>query len=73
MQVHSYINFEGRCEEALEFYKKALGAQVEFLMRNEEAPEPPPPGMLAPGAEKKVVARSIPHRRHGPDGLRRLR
>ena len=55
MQVHSYINFDGRCEEALDFYKKALGAQVEFMMRNEETPEPPPPGMLAPGSEKKVL------------------
>jgi PhnB protein len=48
MQVQSYLFFDGRCEEALEFYRKALGAKVEMLMRNKESPEPPPPGMKAP-------------------------
>ena len=48
MQVQSYLFFDGRCEEALEFYKKAVGAKVEMLMRNKESPEPPPPGMKAP-------------------------
>ena len=42
MQVQPYLFFEGRCEEALEFYKKALGANVEFLMRFKESPTPPP-------------------------------
>jgi PhnB protein len=48
MQVEPYLFFEGRTEEALEFYKKALGAKVEMMMRNKESPEPPPPGMNAP-------------------------
>ena len=48
MQIEPYLFFEGRAEEALEFYKKALGARVEMLMRNKESPEPPPPGMKAP-------------------------
>jgi PhnB protein len=48
MQVQPYLFFEGRTEEALEFYKKAVGAKVEMLMRNKESPEPPPPGMKAP-------------------------
>jgi len=48
MQVQSYLFFEGRTEEAIEFYKKAVGAKVEMLMRNKESPEPPPPGMKAP-------------------------
>jgi len=48
MQVEPYLFFEGRTEEALEFYKKALGAKVEMMMRNRESPEPPPPGMNAP-------------------------
>ena len=47
MQVQSYLWFDGRCEEALEFYQKAVGAKVEMLMRNKESPEPPPPGMTA--------------------------
>jgi PhnB protein len=50
-----YLTFSGRCEEALEFYKKALGARVEMLMRFDEAPDPVPEGMLAPGFEKKVM------------------
>jgi PhnB protein len=49
MQVQAYLFFDGRCEEALQFYSKHLGARVEMLMRNKESPEPPPPGMNAPG------------------------
>jgi PhnB protein len=49
MQVQAYLSFEGRCEEALQFYSKHLGAKVEMLMRNKESPEPPPPGMNPPG------------------------
>ena len=42
MQVQPYLIFEGRCEEAIEFYKKALGAKVEVMMRFKDSPEPPP-------------------------------
>lgn len=38
MKVQTYLNFNGRCEEALNFYKKALGARVEGMMRFKEAP-----------------------------------
>jgi PhnB protein len=55
MQIQPYLFFDGRCEEALEFYRKALGAKVEMLMRHKESPEPPPPGMLPPGSENKVM------------------
>lgn len=41
MLIQPYLFFEGRTEEAIEFYKKALGAQVEMLMRFKDAPEPP--------------------------------
>jgi PhnB protein len=51
MQVQSYLMFNGRCEEAIEFYKKALGAKVEMLMRFKDAPE----GQCAPGTENKVM------------------
>ena len=54
MQIQPYLFFEGRCEEALEFYKKALGAKVEMLMRYKESPEPPPPGS-PPIAGDKVM------------------
>lgn len=55
MQVQSYLFFEGRCEEAIEFYRSALGAKIEMLMRNKESPEPCPEGMLPPGSENKVM------------------
>lgn len=41
MKVQSYLMFNGRCEEAIEFYKKALGAKVEMLMRFKDCPEKP--------------------------------
>ena len=49
MQVQPYLFFDGRCEEALQFYSKHLGAKVEMLMRFKESPEPQPPGMTVPG------------------------
>jgi PhnB protein len=55
MQVQPYLFFDGRCEEAIEFYKRTLGAEVLMLMRFNEAPEPPPPGMVPPGSENKIM------------------
>jgi PhnB protein len=55
MQIQPYLNFDGRCEEAIEFYKKALGAEVQMLMRFKDSPEPCPEGMLPPGAQNKVM------------------
>ena len=55
MQLQPYLFFDGRCDEALDFYKKALGAEVLMLMRHKEAPTPPPPGTLPPGSEDKVM------------------
>ncbi len=57
--ITPYLFFGGRCEEALEFYRKALGAEVEMVMRFDESPEPPPPGMLPAGFEKKVMHASF--------------
>ena len=57
--ITPYLTFGGRCEEALEFYRKALGAEVEMVMRFNESPEPPPPGMLQAGFEKKVMHASF--------------
>lgn len=59
MSVTPYLFFDGRCEEALEFYKKALGAEVDMLMRFKDAPEQPPPGTVAPGTENKVMHASF--------------
>jgi len=55
MRVEPYLFFNGRCEEAVEFYKKALGAEVAILMRFKDSPEPHAPGMLPPGSENKVM------------------
>ena len=55
MHIEPYLFFNGRCEEAIAFYKRALGAEVLMMMRNKEAPEQPPPGMLPPGSEDKVM------------------
>jgi len=43
MAIEPYLFFNGRCEEAVEFYKKALGAEVLMLMRFKDSPEPPAP------------------------------
>jgi PhnB protein len=59
MHVQPYLFFDGRCEEAVEFYKKALGAEVMMLMRFKDSPEPQPPGMVPPGSEDKVMHASF--------------
>ena len=59
MQVQSYLFFDGRCEEAVEFYKSALGAEVTMLMRFKDSPEPPDPGMVPPGSGDKVMHTSF--------------
>lgn len=55
MQIQPYLFFDGRCEEALEFYRTRLGASVEMMMRFSESPDPPPPGMVPPGSENKIM------------------
>lgn len=55
MQIQPYLFFNGRCQEALEFYAATLGAQVEMMMRYKDSPEPPPAGMLPQGFEEKVM------------------
>ena len=52
--VQPYLFFGGRCEEALNYYRTAIGAQVEMVMRYSDSPEAPP-GLLAPGFENKVM------------------
>jgi len=59
MKVDPYLFFEGRCDEAIEFYRRALGAEVNMLMRYKDSPEPPQPGMIPPGSENKVMHASL--------------
>lgn len=57
MKVQAYISFGGRCEEALAFYKKAVGAEVKGLLRWKDSPDAamqPPPGY-----EEKVMNASF--------------
>lgn len=57
--VQPYLFFNGRCEEALEFYRAAVGAEVEMMMRFKESPDSPPPGMVPEGYENKIMHASF--------------
>src|SRR5438874_5427281 len=59
MQVQPYLFFDGRCEEAVEFYRRAIGAEVTMRMRFKDSPEPHEPSMVPPGAEEKVMHVSL--------------
>ncbi|MEO8040580.1 MAG: VOC family protein [Betaproteobacteria bacterium] len=59
MLVQPYLFFEGRCEEAIDFYVRTLGAKVEMMMRFSESPEPVSPGMVPPGSENKIMHASF--------------
>ena len=56
MQITPYLHFNGKCEEAIEFYKKAIGAQVTSLMRFKENPEP---SANPPGSAEKIMHASL--------------
>lgn len=58
MPVSPYLFFNGRCEEALTFYRDALGAEIESMMRNRESPEPPAVAMPE-GSEDKIMHASF--------------
>jgi PhnB protein len=55
MQVQPYLFFDGRCEEAIEFYRKTIGANVGMIMRWKDNPEGCPEGAIPPGNENKVM------------------
>ena len=59
MKIESYLNFDGRCDEAIEFYTKALGAKVNMVMRFKDCPEPPPSGQFPPEVLNKVMHSSV--------------
>jgi PhnB protein len=56
MQLQSYLFFDGRCEEAIEFYRKTLGAEVLTMMRFKDNPQP---AMNPPGSGEKVMHASM--------------
>jgi PhnB protein len=55
MQVHPYLFFAGRCEEAMEFYVRTLGAELMTLKRYRESPEPQMPETMPAGYADKVM------------------
>lgn len=59
LKVETYLFFDGRCEEAIEFYRQTLGAKDITLMRYQESPEPPPPGMVPPNYGNKIMYASF--------------
>jgi PhnB protein len=56
MQVHPYLFFDGRCDEALDLYRRALGAEVTALMRFKEGPDQ---SAVPPGLGEKVMHSSF--------------
>ena len=56
MQVHPYLMFDGTCAEAVDFYRLAVGAEVQMLMRYKEAPDP---AMVKPGFGERVMHVSL--------------
>lgn len=54
-----YLFFGGRCEDALEFYKTAVGAKVDMMMRFKDSPEAPPPGAVPPDFDDKIMHASF--------------
>jgi len=59
MLIQPYLFFEGHCEEAIEFYCQALGAEVTMLMRYQDSPEPPVCDSLPAGYETKIMHSSF--------------
>jgi PhnB protein len=57
--IDPYLFFGGRCDEAIAFYRQALGAEVEMIMRYADSPDAPPPGLLQAGFENKVMHASL--------------
>ena len=56
MQVETYLFLNGRCEEALDFYRETLGAEVTSKMRFKDSPHPE---MTPPGGEEKIMHATV--------------
>ena len=59
MKLNAYLFFDGRCDEALEFYRTALGAEIQMLMRFKDNPDPHQSEMTPPGGENKVMHATV--------------
>lgn len=56
MQINPYLHFNGQCDEAIAFYREAIGAEVDAVMRFGEMPEPKMPGLTPEMADKVMHA-----------------
>jgi|SoiMethySBSTD1v2_1073268.scaffolds.fasta_scaffold3085506_1 PhnB protein len=59
MFLQPYLHFNGRCEDALNFYGKVLGAEVTFMMRYKDSPDPQSKAHIAPGTENKIMHSNV--------------
>ena len=59
MYIQPYLFFDGRCQEALDYYVSALGAKVEMSMRFKDSPQPAQHGQMPPGSENNVMHASF--------------
>lgn len=59
MPIEPYLFFNGRCDEAIDFYRQVFGAELLMRMSFKENPDPPPPGELPPGLDDKVMHASL--------------
>jgi PhnB protein len=56
MPIQPYLMFNGRCEEAIEYYRRALGAEVGMTLRFKQAPDQ---SMITPGMDEKIMHASL--------------
>ncbi|MDB5605759.1 MAG: Glyoxalase/bleomycin resistance protein/dioxygenase [Bradyrhizobium sp.] len=79
MQINPYLFYDGNCEAAFKFYEKVLGAKIEAMFRNEEAPEsmPSPPerkkkimhGRISIDGQVLMASDAPPEHFHKPQGF----
>lgn len=54
-----YLFFRGRCAEAIDYYRKTLGAEEVMTMRFRDSPEKPPPDVMQPGMDDRIMHASL--------------
>jgi PhnB protein len=54
MNVQPYLSFEGRAQEAIDFYKSAIGAKVDMIMHFKDAP-PDVQAQMSPESKDKIM------------------
>jgi PhnB protein len=57
--IQPYLFFRGRCEEAIAYYKKTLGAEVLMTMRFKDNPDKPGPDKVSKALDDKIMHASL--------------